>query len=92
MPVSLRSLPNFSNVSDFIIDFELYNREELLQLLVGVINTQLLKGVHLEHLEAEDVQEPDKKCVGSLANSARFRARSFSHKAVDLHVVKPGAR
>ena len=30
-----------------------------LQLLVGIVNTQLLEGVQLEHLETEYVQDAD---------------------------------
>ena len=34
-------------------------QEEVLQLLVGVVDAQLLERVDLEDLEAEDVEEPD---------------------------------
>jgi len=33
--------------------------KQLLQLLIGVVDAQLLKGVHLEDLKASDVQDPD---------------------------------
>jgi hypothetical protein len=41
--------------------------EEALELLVGVVYAQLLEGVYLEDLEAEDVQDADEVvdgCVG----------------------------
>ena len=34
-------------------------QEEVLQLLVGEIDAELLEAIHLKNLEAEDVEQPD---------------------------------
>mmetsp|Transcript_9537 Transcript_9537/g.20903 ORF Transcript_9537/g.20903 Transcript_9537/m.20903 type:complete len:591 (-) Transcript_9537:776-2548(-) len=44
-----------------LLELEDEGVEELLQPLVGEVDAELLEGVHLEALEAEDVQHPDKE-------------------------------
>jgi hypothetical protein len=38
--------------------------EQLLQLLVTVVDTQLLKPIAVEYLEAEDIQNTNRFCDG----------------------------
>ena len=42
-----------------LLQLEHVHVELLLQLLVGVVNAELLKGVHLKSLKAVDVEHPD---------------------------------
>ena len=42
-----------------LLGLEDAREEELLQLLVAEVDAQLLEGVELEVLEAEDVEQPD---------------------------------
>ena len=49
------------------LDLEDAHQEEVVQPLVGVVDAELLEGVDLEDLEAEDVEEAD-ELVASLVD------------------------
>ena len=55
----------YNKTADFIRMLSHSVVEQLLKLLVGVIDAQLLKAVHLEDLETGDIQDADE--AGSLA-------------------------
>ena len=40
--------------------------EELLQLLVGVVDAELLEGVELENFKASDIEDTDEKRSGEI--------------------------
>ena len=55
------------------LDLEYAHEEEVVQSLVGIVDAQLLEGVGLEDLEAEDVEQA---CLGAgLGLWVRVRVR-----------------
>ena len=52
--------------------------EVALELLVGEVDAQLLEGVHLEDLEAEDIEQPDELVP-------RHVAHPLAQRSIDTH-------